>query len=141
MVSSGLFINRSNCYELRRSWQIGEIEKEQSGINGLGHCSFLLKSLEQKLLKSPLALRCNSVNRAFASARNLCLAFGAISPDLTICRTAQIEGADIDVGVALDQSVFEPPFNFVGVEVTAMKHPEDLDRRGVGAKIMADLRL
>jgi hypothetical protein len=109
--------------------------------NGLGHCSFFLKSLEQKLLKSPLALRCNLVNRAFASARNLCLAFGAISPDLTSCRTAQIEGADIDVGVALDQSVFEPPFNFVGVEVTAMKHPEDLDRRGVGAKIMADLRL
>ena len=100
-----------------------------------------MKSPEQKLLKSPLALRCNSVNRAFASARNLLPRFWRDIPRFDQLPHSIIKSADVDVGVALDQSVFEPPFNFVGVEVTAMKHPEDLDRRGVGAKIMADLRL
>jgi hypothetical protein len=36
-----------------------------------------------------------------------------------------IKGADVDVGVALDQSVIEPPLNLVGVKVTAMKDAED----------------
>jgi hypothetical protein len=37
-----------------------------------------------------------------------------------------IKGADVDIGVALDQSVIEPPFNLVGMEVTAVKDPEDI---------------
>jgi hypothetical protein len=36
-----------------------------------------------------------------------------------------IKGADVDVGVALDQSVTEPPFNFIGVQVAAVKGTED----------------
>jgi hypothetical protein len=37
-----------------------------------------------------------------------------------------IKGADIEVGVTLDQSVIEPPFDFIGVEVTAVKGAEDI---------------
>jgi hypothetical protein len=37
-----------------------------------------------------------------------------------------IEGADIDIGVTLDQRVVEPPLNFVGVKVTAVEDAEDI---------------
>jgi hypothetical protein len=37
-----------------------------------------------------------------------------------------IKGADVEVGVALDQSAIEPPFNFVGVKVAAVKGAEDI---------------
>jgi hypothetical protein len=36
-----------------------------------------------------------------------------------------IKGADVEVGVALDQSVAQPPLNFIGVQVTAVKGAED----------------
>ena len=99
-----------------------------------------MKSLEQKLLKPPLALRCNSVNRAFASARDLLPRFWRDISRFDQLPHGIIKDAGVDVGVALDQSVIQPPFNSVEAEVTAMKYPEDLDRRGVGTKIMADLR-
>jgi hypothetical protein len=107
------------------SWQIGQIEEEQSWINGLRHGSLFLKSLQQKLLKPPSALRGDSVNRALAPARNLLPRFWCDIAGFDQLPHGIIEGADIDVGVALDQSVIEPAFHFVGVKITAVKDAED----------------
>jgi hypothetical protein len=101
------------------------MEKEQSRINGLGHGSFFLESLEQKLLKPRPASRRDSINRALAAARNLLPPFRRDIPRSDQLPHSIIKGADVDVGVALDQSVIEPPFDFIGVQVTAMKGAED----------------
>jgi hypothetical protein len=85
-----------------------------------------LKSAQQKLLKPPSALRRDSVNRAFAPARNLLPRFRRDIARFGQLPHSIIEGADIDVGVAFDQSVIEPPFHFVGVKVTAVKDAEDI---------------
>jgi hypothetical protein len=37
-----------------------------------------------------------------------------------------IKGADVDISIALDQSVIQPPFDFVGVKITAVKGAEDI---------------
>ena len=70
-VRHHLFISRDSHVQVMDTTtgkQVGEIKKEQSGINGLGHRSFFLKSLEQKLLKPLSAVRRDSVNRAFAAS-------------------------------------------------------------------------
>ena len=101
------------------------MEEEQSRINRLGHGSFFLKSIMQKLLKAVPALRRDPINRAFAAARNLLPRLSARYPRSDQLPHGIIKGADVDVGVALDQSVAEPPFNFIGVQVTAVKGAED----------------
>src|SRR5262249_2839462 len=84
-----------------------------------------LKSLQQKLLEPLSTLGRDSVNRAFASARNLLLRFCRDIARIDQLSHSIIEGADIDVGVALDQSVIEPPLDFVGVKVATVQDAED----------------
>lgn len=71
------------------------------------------------------ALRRDPINRAFAAARNLLPRFRRDIPRSDELPHGIIKCADVDVGVALDQSVTEPPFNFIGVQVAAVKGAED----------------
>jgi hypothetical protein len=101
------------------------MEEEQSRINRLGHCSFFLKSIMEKLLKAVPPLRRDPINRAFAPARNLLPLCRGDIPRFDQLPDGIIKGADVDVGIALDQSVTEAPFNFIGMQVTAVKGAED----------------
>ena len=112
--------------ELGYGWQLGEMEKEESRIDRLGHGSFFLKSIESKLLKAVPALRRDLINRAFAAARDLLRRFWCDIARFDQLPHSIIKGADVEVGVALDQSAIEPPFNFVGVKVAAVKGAEDI---------------
>ena len=90
------------------------------------HSSLFLKSREQKLLKPLSALRRDSVNRAFAAARNLLPRFWNDIARFDQLPHSIIKGADVDIGVALDESVIEPPSNFVGMEVPAVKRAKNI---------------
>src|SRR6478672_12000876 len=101
------------------------MEKEQSRIDRLGDGSWFLKLLEQERLEPLPAPGCDPINCAFAAAGHLLLCFRRDVPRSDQFPHGIIKGADVDVGVALDQGVIESPFNFIGVEVTAVQGAKD----------------
>src|SRR5437667_12244736 len=105
------------------------MEKQQSRIHGLGDASLLTKSFQQEFLKALFPFRGDPVNRALSPARHL---FAA--PWRDIARLGElaygiIKGADIDVGIALDQSIAEAAFDFVGMKVAPMERLLDKNLR------------
>ena len=49
----------------------------------------------------------------------------AISPDFGQLTHGVIKGADIDVGIALDQGILETAFDLIGVEVAPVQGAKD----------------
>jgi len=77
-------------------------------------------------LKALLPFGGDPINGALSAPRaTFSLRRDAISPDLASWRTGVIKSANIDVGIALDQSIVEAAFDFIGMQVGAVQCTQD----------------
>ena len=111
--------------EPTHGWAGGEMKKQENRVDGLGHTSLLTKSFQQELLKTLFSFRSDAINGALSAARDFLATSWSYLAGFGQLTHGVIKGADIDVGIALDQGVLETAFDLIGVEVAPVQGAKD----------------